>query len=146
MACHCVGCQKMTASAFSLTAIVPQDGFETVEGDPVIGGRHGAEAQHFCCPFCMSWLFTRAPGMSVVNVRSPMLEGAADFMPYAETYICEKLPFAQTGAPRRYDMFPQEDEFDDIKQSFGKWIQERRRDPGRSSDGSRKDGCRPKKS
>ena len=25
-ACHCRGCQKMSASAFSLTAIVPADG------------------------------------------------------------------------------------------------------------------------
>ena len=27
-ACHCTGCQKMTASAFSLTVTVPADGFE----------------------------------------------------------------------------------------------------------------------
>ena len=29
-ACHCRGCQKMAASAFSLTAMVPTEGFEVI--------------------------------------------------------------------------------------------------------------------
>ena len=27
MACHCTGCQKMTASAFSLSALIPASAF-----------------------------------------------------------------------------------------------------------------------
>ena len=35
MACHCDGCRKMTASAFSLSAMVPAEAFSVVEGEPV---------------------------------------------------------------------------------------------------------------
>src|SRR3546814_2112323 len=73
MACHCVGCQKMTASAFSLSAAIPTQGFRVTSGEPVIGGLHGTE-RHYFCPFCLSWLFTKPAGIDVfVNVRSTML-------------------------------------------------------------------------
>lgn len=52
----------MSASAFSLTLTLPSDGFEVLEGKPTIGGLHGAEAHHFHCPRCKSWMFTRAEG------------------------------------------------------------------------------------
>ena len=44
MACHCTGCQRMTGSAFSLSAAFPSDGFTVTQGDPVIGGLHGPSA------------------------------------------------------------------------------------------------------
>ncbi|MCI3133203.1 GFA family protein [Phenylobacterium aquaticum] len=58
MACHCRGCQRMTASAFSLSVLVPAAGFTVTAGEPVIGGLHGSP-KHFHCPHCMSWMFTR---------------------------------------------------------------------------------------
>ena len=62
-ACHCTGCQRMSASAFSLTLSVPADGFEVIEGEPVIGGLHGPQAHHYHCDRCKSWMFTRIEGM-----------------------------------------------------------------------------------
>ncbi|MDP3174465.1 MAG: GFA family protein [Phenylobacterium sp.] len=47
MACHCTECQKMTSSAFSLSAAIPADGFAVVQGEPVIGGLHGASRHYF---------------------------------------------------------------------------------------------------
>jgi hypothetical protein len=38
MACHCTGCQRMSASAFSLSIAVPADGFELTKGEAVLGG------------------------------------------------------------------------------------------------------------
>jgi hypothetical protein len=74
MACHCRGCQKLTASAFSLSAAIPVDAFRVTGGDPVIGGLHGPN-QHYFCSYCMSWLFTRPAGLDVlVNVRTTMLD------------------------------------------------------------------------
>ena len=32
MACHCRGCQKMTGSAFSLSAAIPTEGFRVTRG------------------------------------------------------------------------------------------------------------------
>lgn len=96
----------MTASAFSLSSLYPSAGFEVTEGEPVIGGLHGA-ARHFFCPHCMSWLFTRPEGMDqFVNVRSTMLDDAGSYVPFIETYTSEKLPWATTPAVHSFEQFP----------------------------------------
>jgi hypothetical protein len=106
MACHCTGCQRMTASAFSLSALYAATAFEVIAGEPVIGGLHGA-TRHFFCPSCMSWLFTRPEGMDdLVNVRSTMFGDAGDLAPFVETWTQEKLAFAETGASHSFETFP----------------------------------------
>ena len=37
MACHCRGCQKLTSSAYSLSALTPEAGFEVTAGEAVVG-------------------------------------------------------------------------------------------------------------
>jgi hypothetical protein len=111
MACHCTGCQRMTASAFSLSAAIPSDAFTVTQGEPVIGGLHGA-TRHYFCPHCMSWMFTRPAGMDwFVNVRSPLFDEAAWSTPFVETFTKEKLPWATTPAAHSYAQFPPEDAF-----------------------------------
>lgn len=105
-ACHCRGCQKMTGGPYSLSVAIPSEGFEVTEGEPVIGGMH-AEPQHFFCGWCMSWLFTRIPGVDFfVNVRAPMLDHADWAVPFIETCTSEALPWALTGARYAYPGFP----------------------------------------
>jgi hypothetical protein len=110
MACHCTGCQSMTASAFSVSVLVPASGFEVSAGNPVIGGLHG-EIRHHHCDWCKGWLFTRPPDLPVVNVRATLLDDHHWFAPFVETYTSEKLPWAQTGAPRSYARFPEMGEY-----------------------------------
>lgn len=111
MACHCTGCQRMSSSAFSLSALFPGEAFNVTRGEPVIGGLHGA-TRHFFCDYCMSWLFTRPEGVGdFVNVRSTMFEAAADYRPFIETFTKEKLAWASTGATHSFDGFPPEDRF-----------------------------------
>ncbi len=106
MACHCTGCQRMTASAFSLSALYSSQSFEVVQGEPVIGGLHGP-TRHFFCPSCMSWLFTRPEGLDdLVNVRSTMLENANGLAPFMETCTREALPWAKTPALHSFEGFP----------------------------------------
>jgi hypothetical protein len=106
MACHCTGCQRMTASAFSLSAAIPTEAFEVIAGEPVIGGLHGMPT-HYFCPHCMSWLFTKAQGLDwFVNVRTPMLDDARWSTPFIETYVSEKLEWATTPAVHSYPQFP----------------------------------------
>src|SRR5690242_20124365 len=62
MACHCRGCQRMSASAYSLSAAIPTQGFTVIQGEPVIGGLHGP-TRHFFCPHCKSWMFTKPEGL-----------------------------------------------------------------------------------
>ena len=106
MACHCKGCQRMSASAFSLGAAIPSEGFEVIKGEPVIGGLHGAN-RHYFCAYCMSWIFTRAHGIEAfVNLRPTMLDDASWFAPFIETCTKDKLPWASTGATYSFEAFP----------------------------------------
>jgi len=107
MACHCTGCQRMSASAFSLTMVIPNDGFALIAGESEIGGIHGDQGRHHHCGWCKSWVFTRViPDPGFVNVRPTMLEDCQWFAPFAETYTSEKLPWATTPARHSYEKFP----------------------------------------
>ncbi len=105
--CHCTGCQRMSGSAFSTTAIVPGDAFEVIAGKSVLGGLRGAEIHHHHCPDCLSWVFTRVEGMDqFVNVRATMLDDASWFSPFIETYSSEMLPWVTTPAVHSFEKFP----------------------------------------
>ena len=120
MACHCTGCQRMTASAFSLSVLYPSASFEVVQGEPVIGGLHGA-TRHFFCPHCMSWLFTRPKGLDgFVNVRTAMLEDARLFPPYVEMYTGEKLPWATTPAAHSFETDPSDERFMELVEEYAR--------------------------
>ena len=107
MACHCTGCQRMSASAFSLSAAIPTEAFAVTKGAPVRGGLGEGPIHHFFCPQCMSWLFTRADGMDgFVNLRATMLDDARWFAPFIETWTAEKLPWATTPATHSFERFP----------------------------------------
>jgi len=120
MACHCRGCQRMTASAFSLSVLVPASGFEVVAGQPAIGGIHGPD-RHFHCEYCKSWLFTRPNGMdSMVNVRATMLDDPGWFAPFVETCTAEALPWASTGARHSFANIPPAEAYGPIVEEFAR--------------------------
>jgi len=121
MACHCTGCQRMSASAFSLSAAIPSDGFLVTKGEPVIGGLHG-EIRHYFCSHCMSWMFTRPPGMDwFVNLRPTMLDDPSWFKPFIETYTSEKLPWASTPAVHSFETFPAFEAYAGLTKEFAEW-------------------------
>jgi hypothetical protein len=120
MACHCTGCQRMTASAFSLSVAIPTEGFLVTKGEPVIGGLHGA-TRHYFCPYCMSWMFTRPEGLDMfVNVRATMLDDASWFTPFIETWTSEKLPWASTPAVHSYAKLPEFSEYEGLTAEYAK--------------------------
>ena len=112
MACHCAGCQKMSASAFSLSAAIPADGFRVTEGEPVIGGLHGP-SRHYFCGHCKTWMFTRPEGVDFfVNLRPSVLDDAGWFIPFIETWTSERMAWARTPARHSYARFPPFEDFD----------------------------------
>jgi hypothetical protein len=120
MACHCTGCQRMSSSAFSLSAAVPSDGFSVTRGEPVIGGLHGP-TRHYFCPHCMSWMFTRPEGFDqIVNVRPTMLDDCSWVRPFIETFTKEKLPWAATGAVHSYEAFPEFEAFAGLMEEYAR--------------------------
>jgi hypothetical protein len=121
-ACHCRGCQKMAASAFSLTTMFPADGFEVTEGQTVTGGIHGPQLSHQFCAHCMTWVFTRVTGVDwFVNVRPTMFDNAIWAHPYMETMVSAKLGFAQTGAVESFDEFPPPDDYERLMAAYRAW-------------------------
>jgi hypothetical protein len=122
MACHCTGCQKMSSSAFSLSAAIPTDGFEVIGGEPVIGGLHGA-SRHYFCGYCMTWMFTRPEGVDFfVNIRVTMLDDPSWFTPYMETWTSEKLPWATTPAPHSFAALPAMDAYEGLIKGYAATI------------------------
>jgi hypothetical protein len=108
----------MSASAFSLTVIIPAEGFTVINGEPVIGGLHGVHKQLFC-PHCMSWLYTKIEGASVVGLRATMLDDSRWFSPFIEIMTSEKFPWVTTSASHHFDKFPTADEFTHVAKLFG---------------------------
>ena len=126
MACHCRGCQRMSASAYSLSAAYPAGSFEVTAGEPVIGGMHGA-TRHYFCPQCMSWMFTRPEGMDeLVNVRLTMLDKPGGAAPFIEFYRDEGLPWAATGATHSFGSEPDPNEFPALLAQFANMTKEAR--------------------
>jgi hypothetical protein len=66
-ACHCDGCQKLSSSAYSLTLMLPGDGFEMLSGATEIGGMHRAEIQHHFCTHCKNWIYTSGPCSAAIS-------------------------------------------------------------------------------
>jgi hypothetical protein len=119
MACHCTGCQRMSASAFSLSIAVPASGFELTRGETVLGGL--SRDMHHFCPRCMSWMFTRPIGMDwFVNVRATMLDEHGWFEPFVETFTRENLPWAATAAKYSYQAIPGMAECEKLTRAYAK--------------------------
>jgi hypothetical protein len=123
MACHCTGCQRMSSSAYSLSAAIPAEGFAVIQGEPAIGGLHGPTRHHFC-PHCMSWMFTRPEGFDwFVNLRPTMLDDAGWFTPFVETFTSEKLPWATTPAVHSFETLPPLEAYETFIAEYARTIQ-----------------------
>ena len=117
MACHCTGCQKMSASAFSLSSLYASEAFEVTEGEGVIGGLHG-QPRHFFCSYCMTWMFTRPEEGGFVNVRATLFDDTGGYAPFMETFTLEKLPWATTGATHSFERFPEPKDYPPMLKAF----------------------------
>jgi hypothetical protein len=118
-ACHCRGCQKMSASAFSLTAMCKSESFRVTSGSPVKGGAKGPELDHYFCPECKTWMFTRITGMDAfVNVRPTMFDQQSPVAPYIETMTAEKLPWVNIPVQHSFTGFPPVADFMSLLDSF----------------------------
>jgi len=106
MACHCNGCQTMSASAFSLSLMIPAAGFRLTKGETTPGGLQDTLDHRFCV-FCKTWMltaFNRAE--PYVNLRPTMLDDHHWFEPFVESCTADKLSWAKTGAPNGFEGFP----------------------------------------
>jgi hypothetical protein len=81
--CHCLDCQRLTSSAFSLGVIVPETGFRLIGIEP----RHlsriadsGRVTVRLVCPECGSWV-CGTPRGGEVRVRGGTLDDTSWLRP-----------------------------------------------------------------
>ncbi|UWR81383.1 GFA family protein [Phaeobacter inhibens] len=106
LACHCRDCQKLAASAYSLTVMFPAEAV-TATGELVLGGKHSEARKHYYCPTCLSFVLSRlkaAPDR--VNLRASLLDDLTWFTPFVEIMTEEKQPWAQVPTTHSYARFP----------------------------------------
>ena len=107
VACHCRDCQKFTASAFSLTTMVPRDGF-SCDGEVILGGLKRDGRAHYFCASCLNFVFSQIGEDSPrVNIRTSLLDAAARFEPFIEIMTEEQMPWAKTPAKHSYARHPE---------------------------------------
>ena len=117
-ACHCRGCQRMTGGPFSLSIAFPTSGFRVTQGQDVPGGTDH-EFGHRFCRHCLSWVFTRPPGVEAfVNLRTTMLDDMPTEPPFVETCTAEALPWASTGAQHSFPAFPEIERWGSLVEDF----------------------------
>lgn len=123
--CHCIGCQRMSSSAFSLTIMVPTDGIEIGQGELVQGGMRADDLRHQFCDHCKTWVLTRVEAFGLTNVRATLLDDARWFVPYLETFASTRLPWASTPAVERCDEFPAPDSYPAMMAAYVTWARAR---------------------
>lgn len=119
VACHCTGCQHMSASAYSLTVMVPTSGFAVTAGTPVRGALHRPETQHWHCGECLCWMYTTfEPDQGFVNVRATQFADRGWFVPFVETMAAEKLAWVDLPVRRSYPAWPPAEDFPTILKDY----------------------------
>jgi hypothetical protein len=120
MACHCAGCQRLTASAYSLSIAVPSEGLAVTQGEPVLGGLHGPHRQLYC-PHCKNWLITHPHGLDfVVNVRATMLDDHGWYVPFVEVNTAEGFSWAKTPAAHSFAAQPDLEGYTPLIEAFAR--------------------------
>lgn len=106
LACHCRDCQKLSASAYSLTTMFPSDGFSCT-GEMIKGGRGSSGRAHYFCKSCLNLVFTKIEGADDrINLRTSVLNKAALFEPFVEFMTDEKMPWASVPAVHSFPQYP----------------------------------------
>lgn len=122
-ACHCRGCQRMTSSAFSLSAMFPSEGFSVLSGELTKGGAQSPGLDHYICSACGSWMYTRIAMLpDMVNLRAPMFDVPRWCDPFIETMTTARLRWAQTCAVHSYEGFPEPESFAALLSEFRAWL------------------------
>ena len=81
--CHCLDCQRLTSSAFSLGVVVPETGFRLTGIEPRSLQRmadSGRTNIRLVCPECGSWV-SGMPRDGVVRLRGGTLDDTSWLLP-----------------------------------------------------------------
>lgn len=108
IACHCTDCQKFSASAFSLSAIIPTRAFGVTSQTQLRGidktADNGAISTRFVCPDCATWISTQTTSSTeLMIVRPSSLDDHSWVQPVAQLFTRSALPWALMPLPLSYE-------------------------------------------
>ena len=119
-ACHCTDCRQLTASAFSIGLVVPEDAFKVIDGEPRIWTKiadSGKPSHQYWCAICHGWTHTIAEGSpGMVVVRASTLDDSDWVRPVGQIFLRSAYPWARLPVSLNY-----EEEFEDtgpLKSAF----------------------------
>ncbi|WP_298838551.1 GFA family protein [uncultured Roseobacter sp.] len=106
MVCHCRGCQKFTASAYSLTTMFPRESVSCT-GDLIRGGLGAGGKDHYFCQSCLNFIYSQIAGAEDrINLRTSVLDDATYFEPFVEVMTDEKMSWATVPVRHSYARTP----------------------------------------
>jgi hypothetical protein len=101
VACHCRDCQKLSASAFSLTMLITDDALEVTHGHLKVFERpadHGGSALCYFCPTCGNRVYHRNPQLpGYLRLKPGGLDDTSLISPQAHVW---------TSRAQRWFVFP----------------------------------------
>lgn len=122
LACHCHDCQKLSASAYTLTSMFPGNSFSCT-GDLTQGGRGTDGRAHYYCSNCLSFIFSRIGGADQrINLRTSVLDNAGSLAPFVELMTDEKVPWVDVPAVHSFPQYPASlKELQDLMDEYSVW-------------------------
>jgi len=109
--CHCTECQRQSGSAFGMSLLVPEDGFQLLSGEPKIFTRaaeSGRAVDCAFCPDCGTRVYHDPSGMQgIINVKPGTLDDRSWLAP--AMHVWTKSRQAWVAIPedvRTYDTQP----------------------------------------
>lgn len=123
LACHCRDCQKLSASAYTITTIFPSEGFSCT-GELIKGGLGSNGRAHYYCKSCLTFVFSRVSDANGrVNLRTSVLDQSASFPPFVEIMTAEKMPWANVPAIHSFAQYPATlEEFQSLITEYATWL------------------------
>jgi hypothetical protein len=95
-ACHCLECQKQSASAFGMSLEVPRSGFRLIQGSPRFWARDADSGGTVRCAFCSNcgsrlW-HESAPDSKLLTIKAGSLDEPVDFSSAIHIWTKRMLP------------------------------------------------------
>jgi hypothetical protein len=99
--CHCTDCQRLSGSAFRVSAPAPAATFKATGATPTVYIKvadSGARRAHAFCPTCGSPIYATAagPNPQTYSLRVGTLNERAELPPRRQIWCASGLPWAQS--------------------------------------------------
>ncbi len=98
--CHCVDCQKLSASAYRVTVPANEGSFRLLHGEPKVYvklGDSGARRAQVFCPHCGSQLYVHdADHPRIYGLRVGCIDERATLVPRKQIWCRSALPWTES--------------------------------------------------